>query len=376
MSLASIEVVHETETPSARPSDDECRVVEGLAAKVASSIRAFGSNTTSHQASARAFRAWFHRSAEIDGDEALVAYVDTGAAWVAVGDPIGPRYLQADAAHAFVRAARSVDRRAVFVAAEVEVVGLAAEPVGLSPEWSPDEWATTLKRSPKLREQLRRARAKGVTTRFLPTAEPASGDGARHRGLERLAATWLASRRAVPLQFIGALDLEALSPDQEIVVAERDGQIVAAAILSPIFARRGFLLEHLLRAPEAPNGTAESLVDLILKTMLERRQTVLSLGTAPLAGECAPTLRRLRRIARPFYDCNGLFAFKQRLHPGIFRTTYLVFPQGQSMWLTAWDVFAAFAGGKPLWFLVATLLHRVKSLIRIGRTKGTVTVRR
>lgn len=346
------------ERSSPRPSG-------GSRARVERLVRRFGANTTSHQCMGSAYRAWFFPSLRIEGDEAMVGYVDTGDAWVAAGDPMGPGYLLGEATQAFVRAAHAHGRRVAFVAAERSLEGLRAVPVGLSPEWVPAEWETTLRGSPKLREQLRRARAKGVRARCLRPDELVESAPMR-AALEDLARSWLDARRAPPLHFLTRLDLSELGPDHRVFVAERDGKLSAAAILRPIPLRRGLLLEHLLRARDAPNGTSESVVDRILTSMLERREEVLSLGTAPLAGECPPLFRAVRRLTRGLYDFDGLFAFKARLHPTTFRTTYLAFPPEQGLLASSWDALSAFAGGSPLVFLLSALARKIRA--RVSRS--------
>jgi lysylphosphatidylglycerol synthetase-like protein (DUF2156 family) len=328
-------------------------------------LRRFGANTTSHQALRGEHQLFFFASPEVDGEESFVAYFDTGAAWVAVGEPIGPRYLAAPAALAFVRAASMEARRAVFVAAEELLPGLRAEPIGLSAEWLAAEWTRTLARAPRLREQLRRARAKKVRVRFVDPDELRRGP--LRDAFAALVAQWLDGRRSPPLGFLCRVDPGGLAPDQDLAIAEVDGVLVGAAVLSPIYARKGWLLEHLLRAPKAPNGTSEALIDLVLRTMSERGKAVLSLGTAPLAGEPGLVLRRVRRLLAPFYDFDGLLAFKRRLHPDVFRVTYLLLPEDQSLLLTLWDVLSAFAGGAPLRFALRSIRRKLRR-----RTRGAV----
>src|SRR5690606_39759473 len=72
-------------------------------------IQRHGYNSTSFQILEPGFRYW------VDGDDACVGYVDTGAAWVVAGAPMPPaqRVAQdaaprAPAAHAHGRAARSL----------------------------------------------------------------------------------------------------------------------------------------------------------------------------------------------------------------------------------------------------------------------------
>ena len=53
----------------------------------------------------------------------------------------------------------------------------------------------------------------------------------------------------------------------------------------PVYARRGRFIEDLLRAPEAPNGTSELLVDAAMREAASDGVRYVTLGLAPLAGE-------------------------------------------------------------------------------------------
>src|SRR4051812_38067133 len=110
------------------------------------------------------------------GAEAFVAYVDTGGAWVSAGAPIGAEAARAPAVDAFLARARQERKRVCFFGCEESLTGasgaaLCAIRIGEQPVWDPRAWPEVLKRQRSLREQLRRARAKGVQVRELSNAE-------------------------------------------------------------------------------------------------------------------------------------------------------------------------------------------------------------
>ncbi len=61
--------------------------------------------------------------------------------------------------------------------------------------------------------------------------------------------------------FLVQVDPLTLLEEHRVHLAERDGRLVAFLTAAPIFDRPGWLLQNLIRAPEAPNGTIELLVD-------------------------------------------------------------------------------------------------------------------
>ena len=61
--------------------------------------------------------------------------------------------------------------------------------------------------------------------------------------------------------FLVQVDPLTLLEEHRVYLAEQDGRLVAFLTAAPIFARPGWLLQNLIRAPDAPNGTSEILVD-------------------------------------------------------------------------------------------------------------------
>lgn len=316
-------------------------------------LERYGRATTSFQTLEKDFSYFF------DGDDAFVAYKDTGDAWVAAGEPVAPRDRIAQVAERFVRAAREAGRRASFFSTEGELVeetGYVSTLVGEEPTWDPRRWDEVLRGSRKLREQLRRARAKGVTTRLLDTGEVLEGAPLRPR-LDAVAAHWLETRHMAPMAFLVQVDPFARPEERRYVVAEKDGEPVALLVAVPIYARDGWLVEHVFREPDTPNGTTETLIDTLMRTVAAQGSRYVSLGLAPLSGELPWPLRAARRIGRGFYNFEGLKAFKARLHPDRWEPRYLARPPGRGAVRAILDSLAAFTP-RGLWpFAVATLRH-------------------
>ncbi len=144
----------------------------------------------------------------------------------------------------------------------------------------------------------------------------------------------------------------------------RNGALVGFLSMVPVFARGGWFVEDLLRSPDAPNGTAELLVDAAMRTAAEDGSSYLTLGLAPLAGEVGPWLRLARRTGHPLYDFRGIHAFKAKLRPASWSPVHVSYPRAQNGIATVVDVLAAFARGGLLRFGVKTLLRRPGVLIQ------------
>jgi len=329
-------------------------------------LRRHGWNATSFQVLEPGFRYWF-----ADAD-ACVAYVDTGRAWVAAGAPLTAEPRIREVAERFHRHAQACRRRVAFFGVEHRVVD--ALPwrsllVGEQPEWAPEAWLAVLRASPSLREQLRRARAKGVTVRIARQDELVSGTSPLRRELERLVAAWLARHEMAPMGFLVQVDPLTLLDEHRVYLAEQAGRPVGFLTAAPIFARPGWLLQNLIRGPDAPNGTAELLVDSAMRgAALEPggpSEPMVTLGLAPLAGQVVPALRLARSAGSVLFDFEGLRAFKARLRPTRWRPIHLVYPPGQGAVRTLLDVLEAFARSHLLKFGLRTLLRGPTVVVRL-----------
>ena len=307
-----------------------------------------GWNSTSFQVLEDGYRYWFW------GDEACVAYVDTGRAWVVAGAPIAPEAQLGEVVTRFLEEAQRAGRRVCFFAVEARLLAqtaLRGLPIGEQAVWDPRGWSGVLAGAKSLREQLRRARAKGVTVRRLTV------DELEHHGpaLDGLAERWLAGRALAPLGFLVELELFRDPHQRRYFVAEQGGRVVGALTAVPVYAREGWLLEDLLRDASAPNGTAELLVDAAMTTLAAEGSSYVTLGLAPLSGELPRPLALAREVTRPLYDFHGLRAFKAKLRPERWDPIYLAYERAPVR--AVLDALRAFARGSLRAFVLRTILR-------------------
>ena len=321
----------------------------------------YGFEATSFQALESGYCYFFH------GSEACVAYVDTGRAWVAAGAPIAPPSARDEAVSAFLSAARSAGKRACFFATEQPLFGargeaLAALSIGEQPIWDPRAWPQVLAKHRSLREQLRRARAKGVSTRQLTLREYEPSK--TRLAVERVAQRWLDARTMAPMGFLVNVEPFAYPSERCCFVAEQHGSIVGFAGVIPVPARNGWFIEDLVRDPKAPNGTSEVLVNEAMRWAAARGSAWLTLGLAPLSGQLTDTLRRISQRTRMLYDFAGLHAYKAKFRPDQWLPLYLCHPQSQPAWLSLLDALSAFAASSFLRFGWRTLVRGPTVVLR------------
>ena len=336
--------------------------VENAPARLGVLLRRHGWNATSFQLREPGFLYFW------PDDEACVGYFDTGGAWVAAGAPLAAPERLADVAAAFVAAAHRAGRRACFFAVEgrfAEQCHMRALPIGDQAVWDPQGWPAIVAGSRGLREQLRRARAKGVRVRVAPLADGSPGSRAILQTLNDITHQWLSTREMAPMEFLVRIEPLVVLPEHRVYVAERDGRAVAFLQLPPIFAREGWLFQNLVRSPEAPNGTTELLIDTALRDVGDDGCRFATLGLAPLSGDVPGPLRMARRLGRVLFDFAGLRAFRARLRPTEWMQQYVCFPARQSASRSLLDVLSAFARGSLPRFAWRSLLRGPLVLVRL-----------
>jgi phosphatidylglycerol lysyltransferase len=345
-------------TAAEDPADDRARLLPLL--------RRHGWNATSFQTLEQGFRYWF------DGDRACVPYVEAGRAWVTAGAPIAPARRLVPVAQRFAAAAARQGRRVVFFATERRFSRgqrFRAQLIGEQPVWDPAAWPQT-SAAASIQSQLRRARNKGVTVRRVTTAELRDRDQPVRRAIEGLVADWLAARPMAPMGFLVDVQPFALPDERRCFVAERAGAVVGFLAAVPVYARRGWLFEDLVRAPAAPNGTAELLVDTAMRAVAAEGSRYVTLGLAPLAPGGTGWMSAARLFAGSLYDFRGVRGFRTKLRPHRWDPIYLHTPPSRlpgalAGTIAIFDALRAFARGGLLRFGLETLLRGPAFVVRL-----------
>lgn len=354
-------------TPTRRRCYDPAAAVPDPAAddprvRALSVLKRHGYNATSFQTLEEGFRYWF------DGDDACVAYADTGNAWVVAGAPIAAADALADVALRFQAAAALAGRRVSYFGVEDRMLDArlgAALAIGVQPVWDPSRWPDTVRASSSLKEQLRRARAKGVQVRVASAAEIIDPGSPTRRAIERLIARWLAAKAMAPMGFLVDVQPFAFAEERRYLLAEREGSLVGFLAAVPVYARGGWLFEDLLRDESAPNGTSELLIDAAMRDAAERASTYVTLGLAPLGGPVDPRLRAVAAVSAGLYDFAGLYRFKARLKPHRWEPIHLLHPPGTPVALALLDALTAFARGSLARYGLRSVLRGPAVVVRM-----------
>jgi hypothetical protein len=255
----------------------------------------------------------------------------------------------------FASAARAQGRRPVFFGVEqLEAFGDFRQlRIGQQSELRPSAWERTLRARPRLREQLRRARARGVIVRRVLPQELEPGMPLRAE-VERLRDEWLESKHMEPMAFLVSVE-PFHEPDEHLYFVAERGVPVQFLSAVPIHGRQGWLMEDMLRSARAPNGTTELVIDRLMRE-LGGEPFWVTPGLTPLVGEGTWWLRSLRFITLPLYDFTGLFRFRSRLAPSRWAPVWMVWDRGPSLPVFV-ELLRAFAGGQLVRFVLRSLVR-------------------
>jgi phosphatidylglycerol lysyltransferase len=320
-------------------------------------LRRHGWNATSFQSLEPEFCYWF------DGDDAAVAYFDTGGAWVVAGPPIAPEERLASSARRFARHAAAHGKRVAFFAVEerfLRGIEMRSIVIGQQPAWNALQWPERHRGHRRFKEQLRRARAKGVTVERLD-ADAVQSQPVRS-AIEQLIDRWRSSRAMPPMTFLVELSPFGFAGERRYYVARVREELMGVLVAVPVYQRDGWFFENILRDPQAPNGTTESLVNAAMLDVAASGASYVTLGLAPLAGE-ERWLRITRAAMQGFYNFEGLYAFKAKLRPDRWDPIYLAWPDGASPVVAVYDALDAFAGGKLVRFGLRSIFRAPSSVL-------------
>jgi len=206
------------------------------------------------------------------GIDGAIVYGEFGRVWLAAGDPLAHADDIKPLVIGFMADASRAKRIAAFVpatdrfASEAIKLGLTAIKIGAAPYFDLPKWQPRGNSAKHMRAGINKALRAGVHMEMVEEF-----DSAFRREIADLCLQWLKSRRAAAsFGWLLALDPFASADRKKLFVA-RDGneRLVGLLAASPIPARHGWYLEDVLRAPDAPTGTADLLVTEALRHLKE-----------------------------------------------------------------------------------------------------------
>ena len=277
------------------------------------------------------------------GIDGAIIYGEFGRVWLGAGDPLArPEDIKA-LVKGFMTAATRARRIAAFVPAtercarEAVQLGMSAIKIGSAPYFDLEVWQPRGNSAKKMRAGVNQALRSGIRIEAVVSVSETL-----KKETAELCLQWLKTRRAATtFGWLLALD-PFLRADRKKLFAARDAgnRLVGLLAASPIPARDGWYLEDVVRAHDAPKGTADLLVFETLQRLKAEGATMATLGTAPLANEGLddisthdhPVIERALRLASKrlgaFYNFEGLRRFKSKFVASRWESEYALVQHG------------------------------------------------
>lgn len=332
-------------------------------------VLARGWNATSYQIVNPGITHWFSAK----GD-AVAGFVQYAGYRVVAGAPVCALDRLPDVVAEFEAHSKQSGARVLYFGAEARLESVllnstshAMALLGAQPAWNPAQFDSIVKSRSSLRAQLNRARNKGVSI-----VEYAPREAMDSRELHNVLARWLGDRGLPPLHFLIEPETLTRLDDRRIFVARTGDRnsIVAFAVLSPIPARNGWLVEQFPRVPRAPNGTIELLLTTAVEAIAESGATYVTLGLAPLARRSGVThdteprwLRGILSFAsshgRRYYNFRGLETFKSKFMPETWENVYAIENASRFSMNALYAIAGAFAQRSPIKLVMNALLNPI-----------------
>jgi len=177
------------------------------------------------------------------------------------------------------------------------------------------------------RKDLRTAanRAKREGWQFLFFDRPL-GDKALIAKLQAISEEWLADKFGGEMGFtMGGTPITGSHETLVSAVTDAQGQLLAFVTWAPMYGARGWVVDFMRRASDAPNGAMEYVMVETINCLRQRGDQVISLGLAPLANveadetEAVLSLEKgIELIYRRFntaYGFKSLHDFKKKFAP-------------------------------------------------------------
>lgn len=215
--------------------------------------------------------------------------------------------------------------------------------IGAEPRWNLADWLGRQAANKPVRNSLNAAFRLGCTVREVQSDCVETGI---LTACEYARQQWLRAKRLPPLHFVAETDIVlnfALS-GKRLFIVEAGGTVVCYGIIGRTVNNdeeksadvpREYRIEHFVRAPQAPNGAMEMLIDHIAQTLASEGVQTFSLSLAPFSRKAISSLPRtlrspcmesylyaLARFGGYWYNAKGLEKFKCKFQPNEWKPLY------------------------------------------------------
>jgi phosphatidylglycerol lysyltransferase len=219
--------------------------------------------------------------------DGFVGYVAAGSVVVSLGDPVCQPQDTRAAVQEFVAQAAEDGRDVFFVPATQTFVeatrGDGALCIAIGDEFWFDVagYRPVGQRAKKVRSAVHQVRRRGAAVHEYIAPPLGIDSPAIERAIAAVAERWRAARSRRARGNLLAMNLFDLQRPRRYFYVEIGGRVVAFLTCVAIPARNGYLLEDLVRDPDAPNGCSELLILEALRSFRAEGVDWATLGVSP-----------------------------------------------------------------------------------------------
>lgn len=315
----------------------------------------YGWNSTCFQIVNPGIEYWFGKDSE-----SVVGYVKSGGVRVVAGAPVCTEEQLSLVSKEFEIDAANAGSTVCYFGAEGRLDKIYRHSpdhskvlLGAQPVWNPAHWAEVVSKRATLRAQFNRARNKGVRVTEWP-----AGKAHNNESLRLCLNAWLSSKGLPALHFVIEPETLERLENRRIFVAERNSEVIAFLILSPIPERNGWLTEQFPHRPSAPNGTVELMMDTAIRKLAGEGSEYVTFGLSPLSRRARiepfdnPLWLRfilawMRKHGQRFYNFDGLDRFKSKFNPDYWEPIFAISNEPTFSGRTMWAIASAFTENRP-----------------------------
>lgn len=288
---------------------------------------------------------------QLPGIEGMIAYQIKSKCAVVYGNPLSPPPHRMKLIEAFEAYIENQNLQVIYISATRWFADLMINrqkhvaiefgyELTLNPQVDPRSYTGT--RGSLVRRKVRHAQKEGVSIE-----EYTENDPELELAISKAATEWLQQRKGLQLH-ISHPYLFDNRHGKRWFYAKTEKGVVGVVVLNALQERQGWLLNHLMFTPNAPNGTPEYLIVEALATVAKEGCEFISLGNASaeelqmIGFSKIPSwiAKKTFKMIRYFFHLDGHMKFFEKFHPQS-EPSYLLF-KGKGISLT--QIFALMQG--------------------------------
>lgn len=316
-------------------------------------------------------------------EQAAIAFSENEYAWVGVSEPLCEEKLKEKVLYEFARAAQRSNKKAVLLPVSEhiknisEVQGYGSIQIGSEPFFNlqkyslqHSEWPETLHSAKALKNKNA-----GINTFKLNEVS----EDLLNR-LNFIRDEWLGNRKSIPLGFVNRVEPWSCPDEKRYFLIEQDGRVNAFLAAVPIYGRKGWYFNDLLRKRLSPPGTAELLMLEAMRLLRDEKYEWVTTGVSPLARLDEKYFKKHSYLFKilnltfesknPFYNFKPLYNFKNKFQPSVWEPAFLIFSPDQfnvKVFLGFQKAFVPATFWQNIRFQILKQIEGLKPWERVGR---------